>query len=79
MSDFERAFSKYETKQAAAPEAQTASAKETAAIHMEEAGQCPMCKSKMTSGLLSTRDIPTYWCKDCRVATPANNTMFAGV
>jgi transposase-like protein len=83
MSDFERAFSKYEnTPQATQdrlPKAETAAAAEVAAIHMEEAGQCPMCKSKMNNGLLSTRDIPTYWCTNCRVATPSNNTMFAGV
>lgn len=77
MSHFDRAFEKY-APVSKAPQAVVAAATETASVHLEHADECPMCHSKMKSGMVSARDIPTFWCPTCRVATPAHNTMFAG-
>lgn len=77
MSQIEAAFSKYENTAAKATIQQAAVEKTEAAVNMDTAGTCPMCKKTMQSGLVSSRDIPTFWCSTCHVATPAHNSMFA--
>jgi hypothetical protein len=74
-----KAFDKY-TPPARPVTASTVQASQhTAAVHIDTAGECPMCKKPMKRGLTASRDIPVYWCQSCNVATPAPNTVFAGL
>lgn len=48
---------------------------EEAKVVIDQAGTCPVCKTTMKK-VFSSRDIPTFWCNDCQVALPANNSLF---
>lgn len=62
--DLQTAFSKVQPKY-----------KEESKVVLDKVGECPVCKSNMQR-VFSTREIPTFWCGQCRVALPANNSLF---